>query len=243
MRGPVRVAFGIVGVLATLLGVLSLGAPSFVTGTEPLATLVSAASAFEPRTLFVVGSAAVALYIVSSVWTSPDDRLVAGDRSAAERFEQVIADPPETVTAPHRTLTGRDFDAFVERATAGDERATERVRDRLRRLALARLARDGPNQDRDAAEAALASGEWTSDRTAAAFLSGDGGPVPSLRSRIGLWLDPAAERERRISRTVAAIEELSDSTAADGERGVTDGEDADEEPADSERVPSGGVAG
>lgn len=241
MRGRLRVAFGVVGALAALLGVLSVGAPSLVAETEPLATLVGAASGLEPRTLLVLGSAAVGLYLVGAVWRSPDDRLVAGDRSGSERFERVVDERPETVAAPDRALTGNDFDAAVERATAGDRRAMDRIRDRLRRLAVVHLHRDG--WDGDSATEAVASGEWTADRTAAALLSEDEEPVAPLRSRIRLWLDPAAERERRIRRTVAAVEALPDSGShdSDSERDGTDSGDASGASADGERVRGGGV--
>ncbi|MFC7142155.1 hypothetical protein ACFQMA_20250 [Halosimplex aquaticum] len=239
MRGPVRTAFGVIGVFATLLGLLSVGAPSFVADTEPLATLVGTASTVEPRTLFVVGSAAFGLYLVGAAWASPEDRLVGGDCSGADRFERVLAAPPETVTAPDRTLVADDFDAAVERANDGDERAMDQIRERLRRLAVARLERDGWD-DGSAAEA-VASGEWTDDRTAAAFLSDAGATVPSLRSRLGLWLDPATERERRIRRTVAAIDALPDTGPA-GETSQ-DGADTDHGRTDEEGLHGGGVGG
>ncbi|WP_436923603.1 DUF7269 family protein [Halosimplex amylolyticum] len=242
MRGPVRVAFGVVGVLATLLGVLSVSAPSLVAGTEPLATLVDAASTLEPRALFVLGSVAVGFYLVGAVWKSPEDRLVSGDRSGTERFERIVADPPGTVTAPDRTLVATEFDATVERATTGDERAMDQIRERLRRLAVARLRRS--EWDGDSSDGAVASGEWTDDRTAAAFLSGDEGPVPSLRSRLRLWLDPAAERERRLRRTVAAIDALPASPRTDSERGSTrDSDGAVDGGSGRERTPPEEVGG
>ncbi|WP_436932767.1 DUF7269 family protein, partial [Halosimplex halobium] len=123
-------------------------------------------------------------------------------------FAAVLADEPETATAPEGTLAAGDLDESVERAVAGDERAREAVEDRLRRLAVARLTRTG--RDREAADRAVAEGTWTGDRTAAAFLSGADGPVATLGSRLRLWLDPKGERERRIERTVAALDGLAD---------------------------------
>lgn len=237
MRRPVRGALGVVGVLATLLGVLSVLSPSVVAETEPLATLVGVVRGIDPRTLFVFGSAAVGLYVVVSAWRSPVDRLVGGDREGAARFEQALADPPETVVASDRTLTGNDFDAAVERAAAGDERAMDRVRDRLRGLAAARLVRAG--RPDDSVGDAIASGEWTDDRTAAAFLSEDGGPVHSLRSRLRLWLDPKTERKRRVRRTVAAIESVSSGAPNEARRDET-GRDGDEVHGESGERPERG---
>jgi len=94
----------------------------------------------------------------------------------------------------------------------GDERAGEAVDERLRGLVVARLTREG--YDRAAADRAVATGGWTDDRTAAAFLAGEGGPVPTLGSRLRLWLDPESERERRIRRTVAALDDFADAEAS-----------------------------
>ncbi|WP_123537117.1 DUF7269 family protein [Halosimplex salinum] len=217
MRGALRGAVGAVGVLATLLGALAVVAPSFVADTEPLATLVGAASGVGPRDLFFLGSAAVGLYLAGSVLQSPDARLLAGDAAASERFDGVVADPPESVTAADRTVTGNAFDVAVERACAGDERALEQVRERLRALAVARFTR--AERDSESASRAVAAGEWTDDRTAAAFLSEDDGPYPSIWSRLRLWLDAETERERRIRRTVEGIDALGDTLGAGSEDG------------------------
>ncbi|WP_415382936.1 hypothetical protein [Halosimplex sp. TS25] len=237
MHGPLRAAFGVVGAFATGLAVLSVGAPDLVAETEPLATLVGAASALGPRTLFVLGSAAVGLYLFGAVWKSPEERLVEGDRSGAERFERLVTDAPETVTAPDRTLAANDFDAAVDRAVDGDERAMDQIRDRIRRLAVARLERGG--WDDDSAADAVATGKWTDDRIAAAFLSGADGVVPSLRSRLRLWLDPATERERRVRQTVAAVDAIAEDERIDGETG--DDADTDGTAPGVEPIRDGGV--
>jgi hypothetical protein len=59
---------------------------------------------------------------------------------------------------------------------------------------------------RERAREAVAAGTWTDDPVAAAFLAGEGGPVPSLRARARLWLLPERERERRVERALRAIE-------------------------------------
>ncbi|WP_135365471.1 DUF7269 family protein [Halosimplex halophilum] len=209
MGGVLRAALGGLGVLATLLGALAVAAPAAVAETAPLSALVDAAAAVGPRDLFVAGSAAVGLSLLRAAVGSRESELVGGSPAASRRFAAVLADEPETATAPEGTLAASELDESVERAVAGDERARGAVEDRLRRLAVARLTRAG--RDREAADRAVAEGTWTDDRTAAAFLSEADGPVAALRSRLRLWLDPERERERRIERTVAALDDLAES--------------------------------
>ncbi|QLH84540.1 DUF7269 family protein [Halosimplex pelagicum] len=234
MGGTLRAALGGLGVLATLLGALAVAAPAAVAETAPLSTLVSAAASVGPRDLFVAGSAALGLSLLRAAVTSRGSRLVSGSAAGSRRFAAVVADEPETATAPDGTLAAEALDETVDRAVGGDERAGEEVGERLRRLAVARLAREG--WDRESADRAVATGTWTDDRTAAAFLSGDDGPVATLRSRLRLWLDPERERERRIRRTVAALDAVAES-AANADAGAA----ADAGPEGTEREPAGGA--
>jgi hypothetical protein len=211
MVGTLRAALGGLGVLATLLGALAVAAPAAVAETAPLSTLVSAAASVGPRDLFVAGSAALGLSLLRAAVTSRESRLVSGSSAASRQFEAVVADEPETATAPEGTLAASEFDDAVERAVDGDERALAELGERLRRLAVARLTREG--WDPEGADRAVAAGTWTDDRTAAAVLSGEDGPVATLGSRLRLWLDPERERERRIERTVAALDEVAEPTA------------------------------
>jgi len=242
MRSSFRAVVGGVGAFATALGLLSVATPSVVAETEPLATLVGVASGVEPRTVFVLGTVAVGLSVARAVWRSPDARSVGDDR-ATERFERVLETPPEVPTAADRTLTANAFEATTERAVDGDDRAMDDVRDRLGGLAVARLRRGTAEPSR--AERLVATGEWTDDRTAAAFLSADEGPVAPFRSRLRLWLDPETERRRRVRRTVAAIDALPDPVAPAGESrsgGVVGVEERAVEPNDEESTESGGAA-
>lgn len=218
MRPTLRAAAGGLGVLATLLGALAVAAPAAVARTAPLSTLVNAAATVGPRDLFVAGSAALGLSLLRAAVSSRESRLVSGSPAASRRFAAVVADEPETATAPEGTLAASEVDEAIDRAVGGDERAGEQVGDRLRRLAVARLARE--ERDRASADRAVAAGTWTDDRTAAAFLSGDDGPTPTLGSRLRLWLDPERERERRIRRTVAALDGVAESPAGTGPVGA-----------------------
>lgn len=210
-----RTLLGAAGFAATVLGFLAVTQPAFVAETEPLASMVAEASGVEVRTLLLSASFAVGLYLLRAAWRSSGGRPMSRDTTAAERFERLLAQPPESVTAGRRRLTASDVDASIGRATAGDDRALERVRDRLSELAVSTLASRG-DASRKAAERAVASGSWTGDRVAAAFLSGPGGVVPSLLSRIRLWLDPETELDRRIRRTIRAIEYLDEAAESGG---------------------------
>ncbi|ELZ25634.1 hypothetical protein C475_09254 [Halosimplex carlsbadense 2-9-1] len=211
MVGTLRAALGGLGVLATLLGALAVAAPAAVAETAPLSTLVSAAATVGPRDLFVAGSAALGLSLLRAAVTSRGSRLVSDSAAASRRFAAVVAAEPETATAPDGTLAAGEFDEAVERAVEGDERALTGLRERLRRLAVARLGRAG--WDPEAADRAVAAGTWTDDHTAAVFLSEESGPVATLGARLRLWLDPESERERRVRRTVAALDEVAEPTA------------------------------
>jgi hypothetical protein len=62
------------------------------------------------------------------------------------------------------------------------------------------------------AERAVATGEWTDDRVAAAFLATDrDAPEFTLTERAAAWLGPQRTLERRLARTLDAIESHADS--------------------------------
>jgi len=229
----IRATLGTAGVVALVLGGLAVVAPTFVTETEPFSSVVRTAADVGPQTLFVLGSVAATLYLVASLLHSRENRRITGDRSASVRFDRTLVDPPESVSAADGTLVGGAFDAAIERAIEGDERALERVRDRLQRLAVARVTRESGARDgtasADAVRRAVAIGTWTDNRTAAAFCADARGPTASLGSRLRLWLDPETERERRVRQTVAAIGSIGAPAASGQDRPVrSESERADE---------------
>lgn len=203
-----RAVVGGVGVAATLVGVLAVVQPALVAGTEPFASLVALLSDGPVRAALL---AVVVLVGLSVVWGT--DRLYGEsdadteDREAADRFEDVLETPPERVTADETAATGRSFDAAVDRAVAGDDSALERVRERLADVAVARLVRYAGHTP-ESAERAVATGAWTRDYDAAAFLAGPNGPGPARRARLRHWLDPETERRRRLTRTLDAVAAL-----------------------------------
>src|SRR6056297_248601 len=128
---------------------------------------------------------------------------------------------PERASAADRTRTGEAFDARVEAACDGDGRALRAVESNLADAAASAYARraDCPP---DEAESAVATGAWTDDRTAAALLGDESGPHFSLVARLRAWLDPAAERRRRVERAVEAVGRVLDDERDAGEPAGTD---------------------
>jgi hypothetical protein len=116
--------------------------------------------------------------------------------------------PPERAPRDDRVV-GADVDRVLARRVAagraGDVRdAGRELRRSLRGLAVEAMVHEG--LDREAARGAVRRGDWTDDRAAAAFLGGAGAPSLPLRDRVRGWLDPDREFERRLDRTVAAID-------------------------------------
>lgn len=200
-----RTLVGVAGVVATGAAAVAVARPSLLLSAEPIATAVARAEEVDLETLLLATSAAVGAYVAWSSRRGTDDRLISERTAAADRFERVLDEPPESVQADAVATTGGDLDAAFERAVAEGDPALAEVRGRLTDLAVSTLSQGRRSEEE--ASRAVARGEWTDDRTAAAFLSGSEGPVPSLLSRLRLWLDPETERERRIRRTLAAIRE------------------------------------
>ena len=163
-----RVVLGAVGVVAFLLGTLTVLAP----GTAALLPVDGLVAALGGPWVFVATFAVVAVAVVVAV-------LLA--RGFGGIDESTPPDPDDVYEVPH---PGAEFDAFVDGRVAFRERLLgnthERIRERLGMTALSTLQRAGLS--RDEARQALASGTWTDDDAAAAFLSSR--RTPSLRERL-----------------------------------------------------------
>jgi len=214
MGDRVRAVLGTAGVGLTVLGVLAVTNPALVAGTEPLASVAAALSDVGFRSLLLAGCVTVGLLLVRVAWGSSGGPQSGDGTDPAERFERLGVAPPERVTAETATPTAARLDAAIDRAIAGDDAALRGVRDRLGAATVDRLVRYAGYAPA-AAEEAVATGTWTGDRVAAAFLSDERGPVYAFGSRLRLWIDPAAERRRRLSRTVGAIDALDGRPVAD----------------------------
>lgn len=243
MMGTRARLLGGLGALLTVATAVVVFAPGLV--ADPVAEISAVLESRDPQRLLLALGVLVGLYAGWTAWRGSPDRGATEGPAAA--FEGV-GDPPETVTAADRARTGRSFDERVADAVAGDDRSLASVQGTLARTAAATYAR-AADCDADAATRAVETGAWTDDPTAAAFLAGEDGPNFSLWARLKEWLDPAAERRRRIDRTVAAVEtafetdpaERADESArsAGGESGS---EPLDEESADETSATADGGA-
>lgn len=200
MRARVSILGGL-GALATLGAVAVLLDPGLADALPGIGDLLE--SQDSERLLLGLG-AVVATY---AAWTaranSHESRPTDGP---ATRFARV-GDPPEEATAAKRTRTGESFDARVEAACAGDDDALRAVRSALAETAASVASARERTGNRSSIEPrrTVETGTWTDDDLAAAFLAGEEGPNFSLAARIREWLDPEAERRRRVERTVEAV--------------------------------------
>jgi len=205
---------GGLGALATLVAAGVVFVPGVA---DSLTTALSVVESRDPERLLLLLGLAVGTY---AAWTargnSPERAPTEGP---ATRFTD--ADRPERASAADRTRTGEAFDARVEAACDGDGRALRAVESNLADAAASAYARraDCPP---DEAESAVATGAWTDDRTAAALLGDESGPHFSLVARLRAWLDPAAERRRRVERAVEAVGRVLDDERDAGEPAGTD---------------------
>ncbi|QDX41437.1 hypothetical protein [Salarchaeum sp. JOR-1] len=193
---------GTVGLASLAAASLYTYRPRLVASVAPLANVQAALGGLEPTPVLAGVGAVLTLYAALRAWQPFSRDASPTDGSAAARFAAARERPPEFVYGDDRARTAAAMDATVTGAVDGSRDALTTTRNALRSTAVAVLDRaDGV----DDAEAAVAAGAWTDDRVAAAFLADDAS-YPLL-SRLRSWVDPAAARERRIERTLAAIEE------------------------------------
>lgn len=191
-----RLALAIVsGGLAVTLAAIALG--GFVQfGSGAISLLYTVATA-----LPVIGAvlAAGALWWGLSALEPAEPRLAS-------------ADPPERGSTRTNQPVARETIWTLERAASNwyhcrNEGATSEVRDRLTAGAVRALRSKGGLED-DRAREAVRSGAWTDDRVASAFLA-DARSQPIGERLRGLF-DPGAAFDRRLRRTLAAIEAIDD---------------------------------
>jgi len=206
MRWRVAV-FGTLGALATLGAAALVVAPDLLLSVPAVAGAVEGLSGTDPNAVMLAATLVVGVYVALAARSSASERTLTPVSDAQRRFDRAVGNPPEAVTAGRRTLTAADLDADVDAAVASGGDQLQAVRDLLADVAAGTYA-ETYHVTPEAGQAAIAAGTWTDDRVAAAFLGGADGPEASLLSRIRLWLTPERERERRIERTVAALETL-----------------------------------
>ena len=105
----------------------------------------------------------------------------------------------------HAAVAGRDLTAHYERTVAGEDSGTgiDPLRDRLRGVVV-----DAYRDERGAegASTVVEQGTWTGDRYAAAFLSTTAAVDYPWYHRLYAWLYPERAFERRVGRTLRAVE-------------------------------------
>jgi hypothetical protein len=198
---------GVLGLTAVAVAVAVVVAPDAVM-RSPVSSLVEAAAEADSEQVLLAVAAVVGLLALwaarSRTRADPDDA-----------FATLTETPPETVAIEDDVVAGRRFDDQFADAIATRGWYEGEVVSILRATAVDVVALT----DAADAEEAVDDGTWTDDPLAAATLAGPDGPRPSFWARLRKWLDPAAERERRIRRTVAAIEAaLPDESTAGGRR-------------------------
>lgn len=204
--GPRVVVFGVLGGLLTAVAATLVFAPALLLEAAPVETAVRALAGTDPGTVALWTVAAVGVALAILAW-NPSRSVAGGEAETA--FERALDAPPEAVTDDRRRLAAADLDAEMTRAVVeGGERFVE-VRESLFETAVRAYAEYERVDPETRSYAAVAGGEWTDDRTAAAFLAEDG-PTPTVRARVRLWLTPERERRRRLDRTLAAIERLGE---------------------------------
>lgn len=190
----VRTVVGAVGLVVTLLGIVLVLVPGAVLSIHPITLATASIPTEDPATLllvigFVVGLVAT---VVSRSTTGTD-------------ATPIVEHDPETVQTTGRPGPGRRFDRELDRPD-GDVAAIEEL---LRSTAIETLVQQA-GLDHEAARDAVERGRWTDDRIAAALVGHRSQP---LLARLREWLDPVAERERRVRRTVEAIEAIGEGRA------------------------------
>jgi hypothetical protein len=202
--------FGTLGAAATVLGAVLVFAPDLLLDVRPVGQTIASLST-DPKTIMTGAAAVVGFYVLVAARSPGAGQSLPPVSEADQQYDAATTDPPEAVTADRRSMTGAGIDADIEAAVASGGTQLRVLRDLLRDLAADAYVRayaDSPQAlDVDPREP-IEAGTWTDDGVAAAFLAGEGGPTPSLLSRLRLWLAPERERERRIEATMAAIERL-----------------------------------
>lgn len=140
-----------------------------------------------------------------------------GAETTSPRPETGLPDPngapPDSETVPAVPRVGSEIDGIVDgprlpRRRSAAER--ERVRERLRRVAVGTVRRERDVSTRRA-EKLVDRGEWTADATAAAFL---GERTPPQSHRVVARVAPATAFRHRVRRTVRAVVALEDGEEA-----------------------------
>ncbi len=191
----------VVGGLGVICTIVTAGV---LLSPDTFAPIVTAVGKRDPNRLLLVLGGLVGLY---AVWSVRRRRTASVVDPASARFEVARERPPEMVNAAKHTATGARFDAMVEWATDSREAARDNVQQTFAETTVQAYARV-EECTTETAQQAIATGTWTDDRVAAAFIGGEDSPRYPLWARLRGWLDPSAEHSRRVRRTMDAIRAL-----------------------------------
>lgn len=200
--------FGAIGTLATCLGGGLLLAPELVAGVGPVDDAITVLAAADTASVGLIAGVLVLVALFLTMRSRPASGQ-QGTHPADSRFERVATAPPEQTTASHRSLTAAAVDDEIRQAIERGDDSLGEVRSLLRETAASAYAERMDVSESRATER-IERGEWTDDPVAARFLAGNDGPDTPVRTRLRRWLLPGEERARRIERTVAAIERVSE---------------------------------
>lgn len=119
----------------------------------------------------------------------------------------------DVTTGPEPADPGDPVDGalarIVERENAAvTQTARSEIRERVRETAV-RAHAHAASVPVAEAEAAVAEGEWTGDRVAAAFVGGERAPHYPIRERLRGWVQPERAFRRRASRAADAAHALA----------------------------------
>jgi hypothetical protein len=190
-----RYAVGAVGLLGTVIAVALVYAPTAMESSQPVELLTEALPTERPGVL--IAGIGLVVGLAASVLSRFGTR---------ESVSSLVTAPPEHATASAPRTGGR-FDYLLAH---GDDDLHETIRTTAVETLVQQTGRD-----RQDARTAVERGTWTDDRLARALLGTPGFP---LLSRLRAWLDPEAERQRRVRRTVAAIERVHEGSTGPEER-------------------------
>lgn len=187
----ILIGFALLAIVAgALLGVAADLVPPPVRQT--VTTFVQGAG---PRLLSMWVAIVVLIIGGISAWVRRAES--AGNEFAARQRDSATAESAVTGDELARIVTRRR-EADVTPGFQDDS-----VRTRLRRALIEVYARD---RDRETAKAVVDEGQWTDDRYAAAFLTTAESVDYPFYHRLFAWLYPGRAYERRVERTIRAVE-------------------------------------
>lgn len=183
--------------LLVLVITVAVLTPESVVTVPAVQDLLDAATTLDSEIVGLVGSITVGVLLIIALLISR-----TGTRGE-DVFDALRRNPPETVNEAEAPRVGDTLDRAIAAPNAVDR---VDLQTQLREIAEEQLRLYGPdNQD---PVAAVADGSWTDRRPAAVFISEN---VQETRlERLRYWLDPDAERDRRIRATVAALEAITE---------------------------------